>query len=144
MVAPKGLQGALNRLLGRMMAVGFVMGISALVASWTIGGPVLALLFGAEFAPHADVLVWMAVAAAISWTFVFLGTAINAMRMFWIQFPIQLCNLTVVTVAAYGLIDPHGLLGAAYALIAGALFVLVLNTLAVIWAHQQPPEAAAT
>jgi O-antigen/teichoic acid export membrane protein len=135
-----GNRAAFLWLLARMVALGLTMGAVALVATMAIGGPVLNLIFGPEFAEHVDVLVLIAIAAAISWAYVNVGTAINAMRQYWIQFPIHLCNLAVVTVAGFFLIRAYGLHGAAMALICSAVAVLVLNSIVVAWAINQPPE----
>ncbi len=54
-------------------------------------------------------------AGGINLAFVFIGTAVNALRMFTVQLPITVLMLTTITLASIALVPSWGLMGAAVA-----------------------------
>jgi O-antigen/teichoic acid export membrane protein len=112
---------AFTRLVGRLMIFGFLLGALAVLLVTTIGRPVLRYVYTSEFAEHVDILLWLTLAATVSWTFVFLGSAINAMRQFRVQTWIHGFAAATILVASLLLVPPHGLQGACWALLCGAL-----------------------
>ncbi len=49
----------------KMLGVGAVLGIAGVLATALLGRPLLRLAYTAEYTQYLDVLVWLAVAAAI-------------------------------------------------------------------------------
>jgi len=120
-----------SRLLVRLLLSGAALGVLAVLTSLAIGGPVLELLYSAEFATHATTLVWLAAASGLLWSYVFLGTALDAMRSFRVQPWIYGASTIAISIASALLIPPYGLPGAAWALLVGygvecALFVIAV------------------
>ena len=98
---------------------------AGVLAAATWGRQILSMLFRPEYAGAADVFVWMMVAAAISYVACFFGYGLTAARRFKVQAPLMLA-VTVVTAAfAIILVPGHGLLGAAWTTVLGALVQLI-------------------
>ncbi|PJB72094.1 MAG: hypothetical protein CO093_03675 [Alphaproteobacteria bacterium CG_4_9_14_3_um_filter_47_13] len=91
-----------------------VIGISA---AYLIGKPVLDIMYGPEFSAHANVLPFVAIAAAITYLANIIGYAINAKRIFMAQAPAQLIIVIVSILGAWYYVPLYGLNGAAYVLI---------------------------
>lgn len=108
-----------RNLLGRLIALG--AGLAVLSYSFCIlaGRDVLSWFFGPVVASHSDALVWLSVAFGLLWTYVYLGTALEAVRSFAAQPWIQGASATVTVIASVVFIPGHGLVGAAWALLSG-------------------------
>jgi hypothetical protein len=65
-------------------------------------------------------------AAAVQYSYLFLGTAISALRLFGIQLPINLVGLLVVGLTALLAVPSWNLYGAAVAVLAGQLIRALL------------------
>lgn len=111
--------------LRKLVLLGCLIGIAGVVGVVLFGRPVLALVFGQEYAAHTDVLIVMMAAAAVAYTTIFLGTAVNAMRHFTVQLPINIFVLAAVTLAAWFLIPRMGIIGGALAMAAGEVVSLL-------------------
>jgi O-antigen/teichoic acid export membrane protein len=109
-----------RRLLG-LVAAGIAFGAVSLLAVSLVGRPALAWVYGREYADHVGVLGWLMAAAAVSYAFLFLGTATTARLRFGPQLLISLAGLCVIAATAGPLVARHGLTGAAWSLLAGAL-----------------------
>lgn len=118
-VARRGAQ--FKATLARLVAVGAALGLTGIAVAALLGEPVLRLLFGQEYAEETGVLVVLMVAAALQYTALFLGTSVNAMRLFTVQMPINAAGLVVVTLVALVAVPTVGLVGAALAAVAGQL-----------------------
>jgi O-antigen/teichoic acid export membrane protein len=109
-----------KRLLG-LVAAGIAFGAVSLLAVSLVGRPALALVYGPEYADHVGILTWLMAGAAVSYAFLFLGTGTTARLRFRPQLLISLAGLFVVAATAGPLVARHGLTGAAWSLLAGAL-----------------------
>jgi O-antigen/teichoic acid export membrane protein len=116
-----GDREAFRRLLWKLIGLGAALGAAGLVVLAVGGKPLVRLLYTQEYADYTDVLAWLLVAQGLTYCYVFVGTAINAMRDFRMQLPIHLTSLTVVTAACAILVPAHGLRGAAWAVLAGTM-----------------------
>lgn len=112
---------AFRSLLLRMIGAAIVIGVTALVVSLLLGRQILILIYGPEFASQAHVLAWLMVDAAIGFSYVFLGTAVTAMRRFHVQLPIHAVSTAVLVVLCATLIGSHGLVGAVWAMLGSGL-----------------------
>ena len=109
-----------RRLFG-LVAAGVALGAAGVLAAAVAGRPILAWLYGAEYASHGGVLCWLMTGAAVSYAFVFLGTATTARLRFGAQFLISLAGFSVVAGTVGPLTSRYGLTGAAWSLLAGAI-----------------------
>ncbi len=123
-----GQERPFRTLLARMAAVGAGLGGGGALLAVLLGRPLLGLVYGPGY---ADVLVLLLLAAVLNWSSLAVGTALDAVRAFRVQLPVQLLALAVVVGAALLLVPALGLVGAALAelLAAGvkALHYLVLQ-----------------
>jgi O-antigen/teichoic acid export membrane protein len=117
-----GDQAAFDALLLRIVGLGGVLGATGVLLAMAAGHQVLTFLYRPEYARHADIFVWLMAAAGLQYTYVFLGTAVNAMRRFTIQLPIQVLSLLVTLLLCLYLVKGHGLKGAAWAMLGTAAF----------------------
>jgi O-antigen/teichoic acid export membrane protein len=126
-----GQERPFRALLTRMAALGAGLGGGGALVALLLGRPLLGLVYGPGYAAHADVLVLLLLAAVLNWSSLAVGTALDAVRVFRVQLPVQLLALAVVVGAALLLVPALGLVGAALAelLAAGvkALHYLVLQ-----------------
>jgi O-antigen/teichoic acid export membrane protein len=112
-------------LLGRLIGIGFLGGVTAVLAVAIGGNAVLTLLYTAEYARHTDVFLLLSVATGIGFVASILGYGMTAVRALAIQAPLFAGVTLVTTLACAALIPGHGLIGAAFALMAGAGCALV-------------------
>jgi len=95
-------------------------GIATLLAASRYGGVILEVIYGSDYAADAGVLVWLVAATVITFASVFLGTGTTARHRFKSQLMISIGSLAVVGASAPPLVREFGLVGAAWALFAGA------------------------
>jgi O-antigen/teichoic acid export membrane protein len=111
--------GHFLRTLRLMIGSGIALATIAVIACALLGEPVLRLLYSEHEAANADVLIWMAAATGLVWSYIFLGTALDAMRVYAIQPWIHGTSTLVIALASALLIPDHGLHGAAWATLIG-------------------------
>jgi O-antigen/teichoic acid export membrane protein len=104
-----------TRLVIRMVAFGAAVGMAGLLAAAVVGRPVVTVLFGAAYALHNEVLLWLLAGATVAYASSFLGFALTAARKFRVQLPLFLSTTLVCTAASAFLVPRHGLVGAAWA-----------------------------
>lgn len=126
--AAGGHWSSFRRQLLQLVGMGALLGVGGFTGSLLFGEPVLRLVYSDEYARHADVLVWLSVSSGLTWTYVFLGTALDAMRRYGVQPLIHVVSSLVIVAFAALLVPVHGMLGAAWAMVAGygAEFVMYL------------------
>lgn len=126
----------------RLVACGAALGGVGVAAAAAAGGPVLARIYGPAYAQHASTLLGLVTAAAISYAFLFLGTATTARRRFGAQFLTSCAGLLTVSVSVVPLIGWYGLPGAAGALIAGAFVEALIYIRLTLGDLRRPVPAA--
>ncbi|MUG99575.1 oligosaccharide flippase family protein [Scytonema sp. UIC 10036] len=110
------------KLLLKLVAIGFLLGVSGVVVAVVMGREILTLLYQSEYALQADVFVWLMLAAGIGYVSSFLGSGVTATRQFD-QFPIPFLVATIMTAGFSWLLIPrYSLVGAAWAACASAFF----------------------
>jgi len=107
--------------LRTLVRSGLALGAVSVVTVALIGRPLVTLIYSAEIAGHLDVLICLMIAAALSYSFLFLGTAVTARLRFTTQCVISSAGLATVAASVMPLVSRYGLRGAAVALCAGAL-----------------------
>jgi O-antigen/teichoic acid export membrane protein len=123
------------RLLVGLVTVGLLLGGAGAVVALAWGGEILAWLYRAEYARHAEVLVWIMAAAAASYGASFLGHAMTAARLLRVQMPLFAGVAAVALVASAVLVPGGGLRGAAQAILATSVVQLALAAAVMGWAR---------
>ena len=115
-----------NLLLKLVGIAAFLGGMAILIAS-VVGKEILTILYKPEYGQHADLFVWLMVAAGIGYVAWFLGDAMTAARYFRIQMPLFTLVTTISAILCFWLLPTHGLQGAAIALIISAMSNAILS-----------------
>lgn len=111
--------------LKKLVLMGVGIGMAGVIGVLLLGRPVLGTVFGAEYADRNDVLSVMMAGSAILYSTMFLGTAVNAMRRFTVQLPINLAILGTAAAVAWMAVPAWGIMGGAVAMVAGEVVALV-------------------
>lgn len=119
-----GKRSAFIKLLIKLTGFGAAIGAAAITAAALAGELLLTLLYDAEYA-RQDLLVWLMVAAAISYVASFLSRGVTAARYFRVQLPLFLCVTGSTVLLSFWLIPAMGLQGAAFALITSACIQMI-------------------
>ena len=119
-------------LLLQLVAIALGNGILGVFAAMLWGRQFLEIMYRPEYAGYPSVFVWLMVAAAASYVASVLGYGLAAARKFDIQVAVYVCAALVTVGVCVPLVARLGLLGAAWALLAGILilcagFTLVLT-----------------
>jgi O-antigen/teichoic acid export membrane protein len=107
--------------LRNLVFVALGIGLFGVLVVLIVGHQLLDFLFGPRYSNSADVLLVLMVAAAVQYASLYLGTAVNAMRLFTVQLPINLTGLLVVALSCWVAIPRIGLIGAGLGVLAGQL-----------------------
>lgn len=107
--------------LRMLVQAGVALGAVTVVGTLLVARPVTAAIYGKEVAGHHVLLIWLMAGAALTYGFLFLGTAATVRMQFTAQCTITACSTLAVGVSVLPLVSRYGLLGGAYALGAGAL-----------------------
>ena len=107
--------------LRTLVRSGVALGAVSVLTAAVIGRALVTLIYSAEIAGHLDVLICLMIASALSYSFLFLGTALTVRLRFATQCFISLAGLLTVGSSVVPLVSHYGLRGAACALCAGAL-----------------------
>lgn len=129
-----GKGAAFRTLLLKLEGIAAVLGAFAILVSLVAGKELLTLFYQAEYAQHNDLLVWVMVAAAISYLSYFLGDALIAARYLSIQIPLFIGVTATSALMSYWLIPIHGLHGAAVALLVASIVQVVLRCAVMVYA----------
>ena len=108
-------------LMMRLIGSGALVGAVGAVAAFLIGERLARLVFGELFGDLGTTLTIISIAVGMQFGYVFLGTGLQAMRVFWVNLPIQFVSLAVVFVASLTLVPSLGIEGAAIAMLTANL-----------------------
>jgi O-antigen/teichoic acid export membrane protein len=131
-------------LLGKISGIGALLGIAGVAVAFALGKEILSILYSSEYAEHADVFVWIMIAAGVSYVSNFLGFGVTATRAFHRQIIPFIIVVLVTTICSWMWIPDYGIRGAAWALTTAnlvncLLFVYVLFSLE----RKEPVRSAA-
>jgi O-antigen/teichoic acid export membrane protein len=118
----EGQYGAFDQLMIRLVILGGALGLAGLVVMWVAGEVVLTLLYTVEYAAYSGLLVWLFLGMSVQFTFIFLGTGMQAMREFRFFLPVQATSCVLVLTLAVLLVPDYGLLGGVLSMIASNIF----------------------
>jgi O-antigen/teichoic acid export membrane protein len=114
-------RAAYRRVTRQTLLLAVAFGVAAIAGATLLGGPVLAILYTPEYARHANVLVWLALAATAGMSASAFGYALTAARRFPQQLLVALAGVLVCALASHWLVPRYGLVGAAWAVLATEL-----------------------
>lgn len=97
----------------KMVSIGVLMGLIALLTSITIGKFILSLVFGSEYGANNIVLIILSLGLLFILSGVFLGTSIIATGNYNVNYKISVLLLVSVLLFSFILIPKYSLLGAA-------------------------------
>ena len=109
----------------KLVLLGATLGIVGVLAATLVGESVLRIAFGPDYAAQKPLLVALMVGAMVQYSAVFLGTTVNALRMFKVQVPINIASLVAVAFVSFVAVPRWGLMGAAAAVGAGQVLQAV-------------------
>ncbi|MFB3880275.1 MAG: oligosaccharide flippase family protein [Armatimonadota bacterium] len=121
---------AFSRLVWRLVQFGMVLGGSVVGVGLLFGRPMLAILYEPDYARYVHVFLWLMGAAALGYIARFLVYSMTAARYLKAQAPLYALSLCAVGALSLALVPRYGLLGAAWASVAGSA-VLLLGAAAV-------------
>ena len=110
---------AAGRIVNEQTEIGILLALPGLLATLVFAKWVIRILYSAEFAPAADVLVWMVLGVygrVLSWPMGFIQLALGAARWFMLT---EALLIAVQAALAVWLVPRYGVMGAAYAFVAG-------------------------
>ena len=139
-----GNRRAFRSLLVKLVGIGAILGVGAILVALVAGREILTLLYSPEYAQQKDLFVWLMVAAGLGYISSFLGYGMTAARYFRIQIPLFAAATGTSAIACLWLIPIMGSLGAAIALILAAIVQAIFSLGVIVYAlHKIPPSLAA-
>ncbi len=115
------------QLLGRMGALGGLVGGVAVFVSAVFGREILALVYSPQFAAHSRLLPWIMLAACVNYVGGFVGIGLVASRHFRVMPILGIAALASQGAASMLLIPAWGLMGAAWSLLICSICSLVAS-----------------
>ncbi len=126
--------GAFRTMLGRLLLLATALGTVLVVGTVTLGRPILALLYGADYAQYQREFVVLAIAAAIQMVASCWGYGLTAARFFRVQVALTITSCLTAVVSAFFLIPRWGVMGAAGTVLVTSTVMWVVFGLAIWWA----------
>ena len=122
-----------DRLTLRLVLFGFFVAFLGIFVASLFGKQILTLIYTPDYAEHYDLLILLMIVSGVKYSYVYLGTAIQAMREFKINLPILVVSCLLILILSIIFIPEYGVQGAAWAMLIATLFEAVVFTLAFIW-----------
>jgi len=120
----------------KLVLLGSGLCVGGVLVAVLFGRPLLNLIYTAEFAEHSELFVVIMAAGGLVYIGNLLGAPATAMRAFRSQMVIMLFNAAFMLGLALWLIPRHGMMGAAWTMMGGAVWVVVAYG-ALIWHRQR-------
>lgn len=106
-----------RRLVLQLVGWGVLIGLVGVLVVLALGRYILTLLYGSAYAHQSSVFLLIVMAAAVGYGYVFLGTALSAMRRFDVQLPVTLVGAGILGGLCLVLVPSYGLMGIGFALL---------------------------
>ena len=100
----------------KLCGVGLLLGVLGIVIALVAGEWILTLFYNPQIATHANVLVWVMLAAGVRYLYIFLGTALAALQQFKVQTHIATLGFVVLATGMIVLVPGSAMVGAAQAM----------------------------
>ncbi len=114
------------RLAIKMCFVGLGIGFVGFLITILFGEWILKLVYNREFAELAPELNWIMAAAMVRYSYIFLGTSMNALKLFKFQTQIGFVGVAIILVTCFVLVPEQGTLGAAVSMFIATCVELLL------------------
>jgi O-antigen/teichoic acid export membrane protein len=137
-----GDRAGFRRLLARLLVGAVVLGAAGVSVAALAGGPILAFLFGPEYARGSTALLWVMAAAGAGHVAGFLGYAVTAARRFWVQLPVLGAACAAAALSCAWLVPRYGIAGAGAALLCAAFMQALAFVPAVLRAARDRGSAS--
>ena len=108
-------------LLIKLLGFGGLVGLAGVAIAGLWGDIILSFLYSAEYSRYSYVFIWIMVAGGIGYVTTFLGTSLTIARLFREMLALHVTTNVVLIVLLIVLVPEFGLLGAAWAMVAGGL-----------------------
>lgn len=131
------------KLVARFVLISLGTGVLSVLAGWVLGRWGLRVLFGAEYAVHHTLFVWLLVAGTVGYAASALGFAMTGARRFSEQLPLFAAVTLLLYVLCELWIPRYGLQGAAYANL-GAFSAQLVGSAAIILRTMKKSRGAAS
>ena len=115
----------LRRRVGQLVLLGLAAGAAGVLVALVAGGPLLSLIYTADYARHAPLLVLIMAGGGILYVGGLLGAPATAMRAFRPQLWVHATQVVVMLGSGAVLIPRLGMTGAAWTMLIGSLWVAV-------------------
>ena len=127
-----GNLAAFGALLGKLLAVGAMLGVCGIILSKLAGREILTILFRREYAERADLLPWIMAVGGVVYMAQFLGFGLTAANYYNSQVALNvLANLSLIA-ACYWLVGRQGLLGVIIAMLIAAIVQLAASAIVLV------------
>lgn len=111
-----GDYNAFKNLLLKIIFIGVLLGGGGIAIVWLFGREILSLFYTPEYAVRSDIFLWIMVASGITYSYVFLGSALNAMRLFRLQAYVSFFSIVLLSIGCF-FVGENGLFGFVLAII---------------------------
>lgn len=138
-----GKISAFSRLLVKLVGLTAMGGALGVLVVLLAGRWILTVIYTPEYAVNSDVFVYLAIASAIQFSSAFFIGALTAMRYFVAQLLATLASGVALTVLCILLVSRFGMIGAAWALLATALFNAAVHISLTVFLLRRPRESLA-
>lgn len=108
-------------LLTRMLALAGLLGGAGYLAALYVGPPALSFLYMPAYTKYSEIFAWLMLAGAFNCVLTILTGAMTCAGIFRAQLGVFLLATVTVSAACYVLVPRFGLIGAAYAVLSGAV-----------------------
>ncbi len=139
--ASAGDNKGVSRLVLTSVLAGSTAGALAILATYLFGDHLVSFIYGTEYTGHPTAFVLLIAATALSFVWLPLAANVQAAQNLWTRLWLHLGSLLVICFSAYVLTPPHGIEGAAVAMLCGSvtqiLGYLTVHLLITRWAKQQ-------
>jgi len=120
-------QAAFRALLFKVAGISVLLGGSGVLAALLGGREILTILYSPEYAEHAEIFLWLTVAAAISYPNSPLNYGLVALRQLPLQSLLNAANTVLVCGLSFMLIPRMGMLGAVIIFGVSSALLIVLK-----------------
>jgi O-antigen/teichoic acid export membrane protein len=116
-----------KNLLLKTVLIGALLGGIAVLLAAVAGKEILTILYRPEYAQRVYLFILLMVAAGIGYVASFLGYGMTAAQYFRVQMPLFTIVTAISALVCYWLVPSQGLIGAATALIVGAIVQAIFS-----------------
>ncbi|WP_312697181.1 hypothetical protein [Sphingobacterium mizutaii] len=85
-----------NRLVWKLIFAGFFVGLLGVFIVYFLGEWILSIVYNQEYAVYKNILLLILIGASISFSYIFIGTALTCMRKQWVKLPISIIGFSLL------------------------------------------------